>query len=88
VGLQNLGDFDNALQSLTKERAGALIIIRSPSYTASGEKIVKFAAKNRLPTMFPEKLFVEAGGLMSYAPNIAENFRRAGGICRQNIERG
>jgi putative ABC transport system substrate-binding protein len=38
VGLQNLGDFDNALQSLTKERAGALIIIRSPSYTASGEK--------------------------------------------------
>jgi putative ABC transport system substrate-binding protein len=38
---------------------------------------VKFAAKNRLPTMFPEKLFVEAGGLMSYAPNIAENFRRA-----------
>ncbi len=36
-----------------------------------------FAVKNRLPTMFPEKLFVEAGGLMSYAPNIADNFRRA-----------
>ena len=36
-----------------------------------------FAVKNRLPTMFPERLFVEAGGLMSYAPNIADNFRRA-----------
>jgi len=38
---------------------------------------VDFALKNRLPTMFPEKFFVEAGGLMSYAPNIADNFRRA-----------
>ena len=38
---------------------------------------MEFAAKNRLPTMFPERLFVEGGGLMSYAPNIADNFRRA-----------
>ena len=38
---------------------------------------MEFAAKNRLPTMFPESLFVERGGLMSYAPNIADNFRRA-----------
>ena len=75
--LRTADDLDNALQSSMKERAGALIVIRSPAYTTSGKRIVEFAAKNRLPTMFPERLFVEGGGLMSYAPNIADNFRRA-----------
>jgi len=77
LGVRTPDELDNALQSSIKDRAGALIIIRSPAYTSTGERIVDFAAKNRLPTMFPEKLFVEAGGLMSYAPNIADNFRRA-----------
>ena len=60
-----------------KEQAGALIIIKKTAPTTSGKRIVDFAAKNRLPAMFPERLFVEDGGLMSYAPNIADNFRRA-----------
>jgi ABC-type uncharacterized transport system substrate-binding protein len=77
LGLQTADELDKALQSSIKDRAGALIIIRSPAYTSTGERIVNFAAKNRLPTMFPDKLFVEAGGLMSYGPNIADNFRRA-----------
>ena len=77
LGLQTADELDKALQSSIKDRAGALIIIRSPAYTSTGERIVDFAAKNRLPTMFPDKLFVEAGGLMSYGPNIADNFRRA-----------
>jgi len=77
LGVRTPDELDNALQSSIKDRAGALIIIRSPAYTSTGERIVDFAVKNRLPTMFPEKFFVEAGGLMSYAPNIADNFRRA-----------
>src|SRR5262245_26972805 len=75
--LRTASDLDNALQSAIKHRADALIIIRGPAYTSTGERIVDFAAKNRLSTMFPERSFVESGGLMSYAPNIADNFRRA-----------
>ena len=77
LGLQTSDYLNAALQSSIKDRADALLIIRSPAYTSTGERIVDFAIKNRLPTMFPEKLFVEAVGLMSYAPNIADNFRRA-----------
>jgi putative ABC transport system substrate-binding protein len=77
LGLRTSDDLDNALQSSIRDRADALIVIRSPAYTTTGKRIVEFAAKNSLPTMFPERLFVEAGGLMSYAPNIADNFRRA-----------
>src|SRR5262245_16482875 len=75
--LRTRSDLDNTLQSSIRDRAGALIVIRSPAYTTIGEKIVHFAGKNRLATMFPEKETVEAGGLMSYGPNIADNFRRA-----------
>src|SRR5215510_6123441 len=76
LGVRTPDELDNALQSSIKDRAGALIIIRSPAYTSTGERIVDFALKNRLPTMFPEKFFVEASGLMSYSPNIEDNFRR------------
>jgi len=39
--------------------------------------IADFALKNRLPSIFEERVFVEAGGLMSYAPSFVEMFRRA-----------
>jgi putative ABC transport system substrate-binding protein len=39
--------------------------------------VLDFAAKNRLPAMYPTSEFVEAGGLMSYAPNYADLWRRA-----------
>jgi putative ABC transport system substrate-binding protein len=39
--------------------------------------VVDFAAKNRLPAMYPASEFVEAGGLMSYGPNYTDNWRRA-----------
>ena len=40
-------------------------------------RLVDLAAKNRLPTVFPSRESVDAGGLMSYGANIADNFRRA-----------
>ena len=39
--------------------------------------IVAFAAQRRLPAVFPDRDFAEAGGLMTYGPNLAANFRRA-----------
>ena len=42
-------------------------------------RIAELAAKNRLPGTYTMSEFVDAGGLMSYSPNIADNFRRAAG---------
>ena len=39
--------------------------------------IVALAARHRLPGMFPEEEFVEAGGMMAYGPHVQDNFRRA-----------
>ena len=41
------------------------------------KRILEFAAKNRLPAMYEERSFVEAGGLISYGPSNAELYRRS-----------
>ncbi len=44
---------------------------------ANRTRIVGFTAKSRLPALFPDREFAEAGGLMAYGPSLASNFRRA-----------
>jgi putative ABC transport system substrate-binding protein len=68
---------DNAFVAMTKERAQALIVAPSPRYLEHGERILKHTAKNRLPAIYFQSIFVERGGLISYAANNADEFRRA-----------
>jgi putative ABC transport system substrate-binding protein len=68
---------DNAFLAINKERAQALIVIPSVLYIEHRERIIKHAAKNRLPAIYFQRIFVENGGLMSYAPDFADEFRRA-----------
>ena len=44
---------------------------------ANGKQIVRFALKSRLPSMYQNREAVDAGGLMSYGPNVSDLFRRA-----------
>ena len=66
-----------ALGAMTRERAGALIVLPDAVFTTEWRRITELAAKNRLPTMFWSREGAEAGGLMSYGQNIVEHFRRA-----------
>ena len=71
-------DFDRAFSAITKGRAQALIVLgANPVGFANRDWIASFAQKNRLPTMFSQKDFVDAGGLMSYGPSIVDQWRRA-----------
>ena len=49
----------------------------TPLFDAERRRLVDLAAKNRLPTAYSTRSYVEAGGLMSYGPDIADLFRRA-----------
>lgn len=60
-----------------RERAEALLPLGDPFFTAHRRLIVALAANHRLPGMYYWKEFVEAGGLMSYGPNLGEMYRRA-----------
>ena len=46
-------------------------------FNAVRRRLVDLAAKNRLPAVYPQRDYVDAGGLMSYGPNNADLFRRA-----------
>jgi putative ABC transport system substrate-binding protein len=68
-------DLGNAFAEIASARVDALFVSETMTPTAR-RHLVDFAAKNRLPTMFGNRDYVAAGGLMSYAPNFSENFRR------------
>jgi putative ABC transport system substrate-binding protein len=70
-------DFEGAFQASVKERMSALITITDALLNRYPKRIADLAIKNRLPSMYEASGWVEAGGLMSYSANDAENFRRA-----------
>jgi putative ABC transport system substrate-binding protein len=77
VEVQRPEDFDIAFSAITKERANALLITRGPFVRTHAARITDFANKRRLPTMWEDKLFVEAGGLMSYGTDFVDLYYRA-----------
>ncbi|HEU4344239.1 MAG TPA: ABC transporter substrate-binding protein [Candidatus Binatia bacterium] len=77
LAVQTPSDFEKAFSAITRGRADALITIRTPLTYSNLRGIVEFAAKNRLPAMYPDREFVDAGGLMTYGPVGEDLHRRA-----------
>ena len=71
-------DIAGAFEAAKKGRAGALNILASPILHSHRKIIINLAAKNRLPAIYQWRESVEAGGLMSYGPILAEMYRRVG----------
>jgi len=70
-------DLKAAFHTAAKGRVSALITIRNPLFSRHPKPIADLAIKNRLPSMYEGSDYVEVGGLMSYASNDAEQWRRA-----------
>jgi len=74
------GDYDAAFSSIAEQRAGALIV---GDYTIffmppNRKKILELVARHNIPAIYPNVVFTEDGGLMSYGPNAVELYRRIG----------
>jgi len=70
-------DFDRAFSDMTRARAGALTSVGGTMFFNEQRRLVALAAKNRLPAVYTQREFVDAGGLMAYGPNLADLFWRA-----------
>ena len=70
-------DLDAAFKAATTQPSAALIVLQDALTNAYARKIVEFANTSRLPAMYGSTEFVEAGGLISYAANFPDLFRRA-----------
>ena len=75
--VRSLDDFDSAFARAKRDGAQALITTTGGLITTQQRQVLDFAAKNRLPAMYHNSEFVEAGGLMSYGPSHTDLWRRA-----------
>ncbi len=77
VAVRNPDEFPSALSALLDRRPDALLAVGNPVNFRSRQLIADFALEHRLPSVYQERMFVQAGGLLSYAPSFIEMFRRA-----------
>jgi putative ABC transport system substrate-binding protein len=77
LDLRSAKDFDGAFKAVLKERAQALTTSAVPIISMNQQRIVDFAAKNRLPAIYPYSEFIDTGGLMFYGVSFSDLFRRA-----------
>jgi putative tryptophan/tyrosine transport system substrate-binding protein len=69
---------DSAFASMAEQKIGALLINTDPLLLGQRDQIVQLAGRLKIPAIYFLREFVEAGGLMSYGPNIANGYRQAG----------
>jgi putative tryptophan/tyrosine transport system substrate-binding protein len=77
VAVHSPAELDRAFEAIASTRPSALITFGDGMFTDNIRRLVAFAAQSQLPAIFPDREFAEAGGLMTYGPNLAANFRRA-----------
>jgi len=77
-GVRAPEELEGAFAAMTKARAEALVVDSSTFLYVHRQRIVDLTAKSRLPGMYSDRGFVEAGGLMSYWSNEPAIWRRAG----------
>jgi putative ABC transport system substrate-binding protein len=69
-------EYDRAFAAMTKERAGALLVMGHPLFFLHRARLADLAERTRLPSMSTQEQWVDAGGLMSYGPNFVDLYRR------------
>ena len=71
-------DFDMAFATLAQQRADALLIAGNALFTGQRDRLVTLVARFALPTIYPLREFVVAGGMMSYGASLADAYRQVG----------
>jgi putative ABC transport system substrate-binding protein len=75
--MRDASDIERAISAVAGSANSGLIVTGSPSGTIHRDLIIALAARNRLPAIYPFRLFVTAGGLISYGTDFVNQYRRA-----------
>jgi len=77
VNLRNAGEIEQSVETFARSPNGGLIPVGSAAVVLHRELILTLAARHKLPAIYWERFFVAAGGLMSYGPDLVDQFRQA-----------
>jgi putative ABC transport system substrate-binding protein len=80
LNVQTAADITAAFDATSTQNVGGIITFRNPTVVTYLDLIAALSRKHRLPAVFDAREYVEAGGLMSYGPNIDETYRQLAGF--------
>jgi ABC-type uncharacterized transport system substrate-binding protein len=76
--VRDFTDVDSAFATLAQKRVAAMLVTSDPLFEAQRVRLVDLAARNAIPTMYPWRDFVDAGGLLSYGASLTDAARHVG----------
>jgi putative tryptophan/tyrosine transport system substrate-binding protein len=79
VNMRDAEEIERGVTAFALSPGGGLIVAAGPAATRHRDLIVKLAARHKLPAVYYERIFVAAGGLVSYGANYIDQYRRAAG---------
>jgi putative tryptophan/tyrosine transport system substrate-binding protein len=79
VNMRNAAEIEQSVESFARSPNGGLIPVSSAAAVGHRDLIITLAARHKLPAVYWDRFFVAAGGLLSYGPDIIDQFRRAAG---------
>jgi putative ABC transport system substrate-binding protein len=79
VNMRDAGEIEQSVKTFARSPNGGLIVTASGATVHHRDLIVTLAARHKLPAVYWERLFVAAGGLISYGPDLIDQYRRAAG---------
>jgi putative ABC transport system substrate-binding protein len=79
LNLHDAGEIERDVTAFARVPNGALIVTSGAGAIAHRNLIITLAARHKLPAVYWERFFVAAGGLLSYGPDLLDNYRRAAG---------
>jgi putative tryptophan/tyrosine transport system substrate-binding protein len=74
-------EIDTAFAALSARKLGALLVANHPLFTTRREQIIALAARYAVPTMYVQREFASAGGLVTYGTDLPEVYRLTGGYA-------
>ena len=76
VDLRDIAEIERTVTAFARGPNGGLIVVASALAVVHRKLIIELAARHRLPAIYPFRVFVPAGGLISYGPDLADQYRR------------
>jgi ABC-type uncharacterized transport system substrate-binding protein len=79
INMRDAGEIEQSVETFARSPNGGLIVTAGSAAVRHRDLIVTLAARHKLPAVYWERFFVAAGGLLSYGPDLIDNYRRAAG---------
>jgi putative ABC transport system substrate-binding protein len=79
-------EYRRVFAALAQDHAEGIVVVDEPENVVNQKLIIELAEKNRLPAIYPYKMFVQAGGLMSYGIDVGDQGRRLADVVSEILK--